>query len=81
MLETERLLDDADPGMLTAYCTAYGRCWRAHQQVRDTGGEVVKSPNGFPIQNPWLSIFNAAHKQVLQLSTEFGISPAARSRL
>src|SRR5487761_1876484 len=78
-LAAENIADQTDPVLLIAYCKAYGRWQRADQEVRQTGGEVVKSPNGFPVQNPWLSIANTAQKQMVQLAAEFGLSPTSRA--
>ena len=49
---------------LAAYCVAWSRWRKAELAIADTGGEVVKSPSGFPIQNPWLSIANRAISQM-----------------
>lgn len=46
-----------------------------------TGGEVIKAPSGYPIQNPWLSISNRALKQCEAFIKEFGLSPSARTRV
>lgn len=81
ILSEEQLAADTDQALLRAYCCSFGRWRRAHDQVAATGGEVVKSPNGFPIQNPWLSIANKAQQQMIQLASEFGLSPTSRARL
>jgi P27 family predicted phage terminase small subunit len=42
---------------------------------------LVKSPSGYAIQNPWLSIANKAFDQMMKLMTEFGMTPSSRSRV
>ena len=44
-------------------------------------GPIIKSPNGFPIQNPYLAVANRAWKTVQGLLVEFGMTPASRSRV
>jgi hypothetical protein len=44
-------------------------------------GMFVKSPNGCPIQSPWLGISNRAIKLYMSNLAEFGPLPAARCRV
>ena len=44
-------------------------------------GAVIKAPSGFPVQSPFLAIANKAHEQMVKLLTEFGMTPAARTRV
>jgi P27 family predicted phage terminase small subunit len=74
------LLTKLDRSALAIYCQATARWQKAEAEVASTS-EVVKSPSGFPIQNPWLSIANAAAKQIDAKLAEFGLSPSARGRL
>ena len=48
---------------LAAYCCACSRWAKAEEELKKTG-PVVKSPSGFPIQNPWLSISNHAADEI-----------------
>lgn len=80
-----KLLHDA--GLLTAidvtalglYCESFARWKHANAQIMRFG-TVVKSPNGYPIQSPYLSIANKAHEQMTRLLAEFGMTPASRMR-
>ncbi len=74
------LLSNLDRANLAAYCLAWARWVEAEKELEKTG-TVVKSPNGYPIQNPYLSVANQAAKQMQSLGSEFGLSPSARSRL
>lgn len=44
-------------------------------------GLFVNTPNGFPVQSPWLAISNKAIESYKILCAEFGMSPAARVRV
>jgi P27 family predicted phage terminase small subunit len=74
------LLCRLDTAALAIYCQAFARWQKAETEIASTS-EVVKSPSGFPIVNPWLAVAAAAAKQVDGKLTEFGLSPSARGRL
>ena len=42
---------------------------------------IVKSPNGFPVQSPYLSVANKALAQMSKLLVDFGLSPASGARI
>jgi threonine dehydratase len=42
---------------------------------------VVKSPTGYPIQSPYVSIANRQTEIMMKIATEFGFTPASRSRI
>jgi P27 family predicted phage terminase small subunit len=44
-------------------------------------GAMIKSPNGFPIQSPYLSHLNRQAKIMTRIASEFGFTPASRSRI
>jgi P27 family predicted phage terminase small subunit len=80
----------ADAMLLEALCTNYETAVRAHLKIR-TQGEVIEDPivsrdTGKIIgyrarKNPWLPIREHAHRLLLSFCSEFGVSPAARTRL
>jgi len=74
------LLTEIDHAAFAGYCQSWSRWKQAEEQVRKLG-LVVKSPNNFPIQNPYLPIANKALEQIRQFIVEFGLSPASRSRV
>lgn len=80
LLKELGLVAELDRTALAVYCQAWATWLEAQAEIAKTG-KVVKSPSGFPILNPWLSVANAAYKQMQQLLSEFGFSPAARSRI
>lgn len=74
------LISDLDRAAFAAYCTAYGR-WIEAEEALKSYGVMIKSPNGFPMQSPYLSVANKAMEQMRSLLSEFGMSPATRTRV
>lgn len=74
------LLTKLDLDVLEAYCRTYVRWVEAEEQVRRYG-TVIKSPNGYPIQSPYLAIANKALAQMKSLMGEMGLTPASRVRI
>src|SRR5690242_76093 len=62
LLHPAGLLTSIDTDQLALYCTAYARWAEAERQIAEAG-TVIKSPNGFAIQNPYLAIANKAMDQ------------------
>lgn len=73
------LLTAIDVTALGLYCEAFAR-WRDANDRIVKYGTVIKTPNGYPIQSPYLAIANKAHEQMVRLLVEFGMSPSSRSR-
>jgi P27 family predicted phage terminase small subunit len=67
-------------GMLAAYCMVFARWVEAERELRKTA-KLVKSPSGYPLQNPWLAIANRAIEQMRQLGSDLGLSAAALTRI
>ncbi len=80
LLDTLGLLTKIDRAALAMYCEAWGRWVQAEEALRKFG-VMVKSPNGFPMQSPYLAVANKAIDQMRGLLTEFGMSPASRTRI
>ncbi len=74
------LLARIDRGALALYCAAWGRWVEAEEALRKHG-VLVKSPNNYPMQSPYLAIANKAMEQMRALLTEFGMSPSSRARV
>lgn len=74
------MVSKLDRAALAAYCQAWGRWVEAEEQLRKHG-PVVKSPSGYPMMNPYLSIANTAMEQIRKYMTEFGMTPSSRSRI
>jgi P27 family predicted phage terminase small subunit len=41
-------------------------------------GPMVKSPTGYPIQSPYVSIANRQAELMMRIAAEFGFTPASR---
>lgn len=85
-LEKYKLITDIDTAALALYCVAYGRWQDAEkviQEMKSKGGDgmIVKSPSGYPIQNPYLAVANRAMEDCYKYLQQFGLSPAARTRV
>ncbi|MBF4014832.1 phage terminase small subunit P27 family [Burkholderia pseudomallei] len=74
------LLTAIDVTALGLYCEAFARWKDANARIVKYG-TVIKSPNGYPIQSPYLAIANKAHEQMTKLLAEFGMTPSSRSRV
>ncbi len=74
------VLSRFDRGPLAAYCMAYGLAMEAAEMVHKHGA-MIKSPNGFPMQSPNLSHLNQQVATMMRIATEFGFTPASRSRI
>ena len=44
-------------------------------------GAMIKSPNGYPVQSPYLSHLNKQTEIMMRIASEFGFTPASRSRI
>jgi phage terminase small subunit len=42
---------------------------------------MVKSPSGYPVQSPYVSIANRQAEIMMRIASEFGFTPASRSRI
>ncbi len=79
-LEQLGILSEIDSTALAAYCQSYSR-WVSAEKKLALYGEIVKSPNGYPIQSPYLAVSNTALKFMRDFATEFGMTPSSRSRV
>lgn len=75
-----KLITEIDRTALAMYCQTYGR-WRQAEEKIKADGLMKNSPNGYPIQNPYIAISNKAIDKMRGLLSEFGMSPATRSRV
>jgi len=75
-----RLLTNLDRAALAAYCGAYA-LWADATAHIEKYGAMIKSPQGFPIQSPYLAIANRQAEIMMRIASEFGFTPASRSRI
>ena len=78
------LVDRAD---LTFYVVNWARHVEAEEMIKKAAeaskgsGLFVKTPNGFPVQSPWLAVSNKAMEFCWKFLSDFGMSPSARTRV
>ena len=75
-----RILTQLDRAALAAYCGAYALWAEATENIQKFG-TMVKSPSGYPIQSPYVSIANRQAEIMMRIASEFGFTPASRSRI
>lgn len=80
------MIAEVDRGLLAMLCTAWGRFVEAELIIEKTtvkgrSGLFVITPNGFPVQSPWVAVSNKATETYKSLCAEFGLSPSARTRV
>jgi P27 family predicted phage terminase small subunit len=64
---------------LAIYCAA-ARDWLQSNEVIQKVGTVMKSPSGFPVQSPYVSIANRSAEVMLKILLEFKFTTASRGR-
>lgn len=79
-LERLGLLTQVDRAALAAYCQLYARWWEAERAIKAHGLTQV-TESGYVAQRPEVGIANSAIKQMRAYLSEFGLSPASRSRI
>lgn len=74
------LISDLDVMALAAYCNAYSTWLDAIKKIKETG-MLVRSPNGYPMPSPYVKIQRDAQAEMMGWLKEFGMTPAARTRV
>ena len=74
------VLTEVDVPAFVAYCKAWARYVDAEAQIAKTS-EVVRSPKGYPIQNPYRAIANKAYVHCRDFWSEYGMTASSRSRI
>lgn len=80
LLHRIRQVTEAERTVLIALCEQWSVYRTAHAKVADLG-MIVKSPSGYPMTNPYLSVANKALQHCAKLWAELGLTPSARSRV
>ena len=75
-----RVLTNLDRAALAAHCGA-SALWAEATEAIGKFGVMVKSPTGFPIQSPYVSIANRQAEIMMKIASEFGFTPASRGRI
>jgi P27 family predicted phage terminase small subunit len=74
------LLKLLDLSTLEVWVTAYAFHREAKEKVKLLG-QVIKTPSGYPVVNPYLSNVNKQAQIMLKSAAEMGFTPASRSRI
>jgi P27 family predicted phage terminase small subunit len=74
------LLTGLDRGLLAAYCQAQALWVEAVSSI-ERYGTMVKSPNGFPMQLPYVAVANKQVDIMVRIASEFGMTPSSRTRI
>ena len=79
-LHDARIMTALDTDAMALYCEAYSRWVESNDNIKKFG-MVVKSPSGYPMQTPYLSVSNKAFDQMKAIMIEFGMTPSSRSKV
>jgi len=79
-LASLKLLTNLDRAALAAYCGSYA-LWAEATKAIQKYGSMIKSPSGYPVQSPYLAIANRQAEIMMRIASEFGFTPASRSRI
>src|SRR5687768_17267831 len=86
-LDKYGMISEVDRNLLVMASVTWARFVEAEKMIakaaKQGGGSglFVKTPNGFPIQSPWLAVSNNAIQTYRAMCAEFGLSPAGRMRV
>lgn len=80
LLENARVLTEADLPLLSCLCIALSELKFANDQITKVG-RLMKTPSGYVQQNPYVGMMHTAIKQIRSIANEFGMTPAARTRI
>src|SRR5919106_1716223 len=74
------LLTSLDRGLLAAFCQAHALWVEAVSSI-GRYGTMVKSPNGYPMQSPYVAVANKQVEIMVRIASEFGMTPSSRTRI
>jgi P27 family predicted phage terminase small subunit len=74
------LLTEVDRSKFAMYCQAYAR-WQEAEKVITDQGMTFMTEKGYVVQRPEVAIALKQAKMAKELGAEFGLDPAARSRI
>lgn len=75
------LLRRIDREVLAAWAVQAATFSEANEKIARHSSLLIKTPDGLPIQSPYLSIRNRALTLLLKCSSELGFSPSGRAGL
>ena len=79
-MEAIGILTEIDRAAFAGYCQAYAR-WKEAEEFISQHGTIVRTPSGYWQQVPQVSIAQTYLKVMNKFAEQFGLTPAARSRI
>ena len=79
-LEAMGILTTVDISAFAGYCQAYAR-WKEAEEFISKHGSIFQTPSGYVQQVPQVSIAQQNLKIMQSFCSEFGLTPATRSRI
>lgn len=79
-LEAMGILTTVDITAFAGYCQAYAR-WKEAEEFISKHGSIFQTPSGYVQQVPQVSIAQQNLKIMQSFCSEFGLTPATRSRI
>ena len=79
-LESMGILTTVDLTAFAGYCQAYAR-WKEAEEFITQHGSIFQTPSGYVQQVPQVSIAQQNLKIMQSFCSEFGLTPATRSRI
>ena len=79
-LESMGILTPVDISAFAGYCQAYAR-WKEAEEFISKHGSIFQTPSGYVQQVPQVSIAQQNLKIMQSFCSEFGLTPATRSRI
>lgn len=78
----KNLLQVVDRAALAAYCQNWARWVAAEEKMAQKDFHLIGvTDKGYEYVSPWLTVANQALKQMKAFLTEFGLTPASRTRI
>lgn len=81
LLAEVKCISRLDRGPLTAYCLEWARYIKANQRLSLVRSLLAEGSTGNKVPHPLLRVADKAFANMLKICTEFGLTPAARTRL
>ena len=80
-LEKVGLIGLVDSAAFAAHCDSVGKYEEVTRKLKSLDDLMDKTPQNYMVQSALFTIRNKLWDQVIKSSTEFGLTPAARSRV
>ncbi len=76
------MITAVDRAALAAYCQAWARWVQAEEEMQKPEFQMVETTDkGYAHVNPWFQVATQAMKQMKAFASEFGLTPASRTRI